>query len=405
MKVNADLSLPAIVHYDEITFVASPSHGVFRGMLDRDGDEVALATTLVRYAPNSSFPSHKHDAGEEFLVLEGTFHDDHGAYPTGTYVRNEVTWMTPEDTHVVVPDTAVHTAKDWSSLSTGGNVRLLYQNAATGEHAWFLVLGPGARVESLDGFDGGEEVFVVAGTVTALYASTSTQMLKYSWLRLPPQAIAKCDPSKTVFRNTSTEEAHVFIKTGHLRRFVGRDCPPRAAAKVDYSQPLDEESYRKIRYEFSEDVLRLPTIMTSLEFSVGGKEVHGFRMIERHYFREELVKSYDFAFGFCIPRSTNTWDAVYSVPALDEDLIQDMVANPYATVSDSFYFVGDELIMHNKAEYKYIVEDRAQSKRSYYDSDDEGDAKERKGAAGSAGAKEAKEAKDAKWSKEDEYDD
>ncbi|ETV77713.1 hypothetical protein H257_08577 [Aphanomyces astaci] len=186
---------------------------------------------------------------------------------------------------------------------------------------------------------------------------------------------------------------------------VGRDCPPRAAAKVDYSQPLDEESYRKIRYEFSEDVLRLPTIMTSLEFSVGGKEVHGFRMIERHYFREELVKSYDFAFGFCIPRSTNTWDAVYSVPALDEDLIQDMVANPYATVSDSFYFVGDELIMHNKAEYKYIVEDRAQSKRSYYDSDDEGDAKERKGAAGSAGAKEAKEAKDAKWSKEDEYDD
>ncbi|RHY06439.1 hypothetical protein DYB36_006402 [Aphanomyces astaci] len=249
-------------------------------MLDRDGDEVALATTLVRYAPNSTFPSHKHDAGEEFLVLEGTLHDDHGAYPTGTYVRNAVT-------------------------------------------------------------------------------------------------------------------------LGH----VGRDCPPRAAAKVDYSQPLDEESYRKIRYEFSEDVLRLPTIMTSLEFSVGGKEVHGFRMIERHYFREELVKSYDFAFGFCIPRSTNTWDAVYSVPALDEDLIQDMVANPYATVSDSFYFVGDELIMHNKAEYKYIVEDRAQSKRSYYDSDDEGDAKERKGAAGSAGAKEAKEAKDAKWSKEDEYDD
>ncbi|KAF0757126.1 hypothetical protein AaE_004370 [Aphanomyces astaci] len=208
-------------------------------MLDRDGDEVALATTLVRYAPNSTFPSHKHDAGEEFLVLEGTFHDDHGAYPTGTYVRNEIgsvhapsighdgclilvklRWMTPEDTHIVVPDTAVHTAKDWSSLTTGSNVRLLYQNAATGEHAWFLVLGPGARVESLDGFDGGEEVFVVAGTVTALYASTSTQMLKYSWLRLPPQAIASCDPSKTVFRNTSTEEAHVFIKTGHLRRFV-----------------------------------------------------------------------------------------------------------------------------------------------------------------------------------------
>ncbi|ETV99374.1 hypothetical protein H310_08087 [Aphanomyces invadans] len=185
---------------------------------------------------------------------------------------------------------------------------------------------------------------------------------------------------------------------------VGRDCPnSRAAPKVDYSQPLDEDSFRKIRYEFSEDVLRLPAIMTSLEFSVGAKEVHGFRMIERHYFRDELVKSYDFTFGFCIPSSTNTWDAIYSVPALDEELIQDMVANPYATVSDSFYFVGDELIMHNKAEYKYILEDRAQSKRSYYDSDDEGDAKGSKG-VGAAGAKESKESKDAKWSKEDDYD-
>ncbi|KAF0697452.1 Aste57867_11859 [Aphanomyces stellatus] len=183
---------------------------------------------------------------------------------------------------------------------------------------------------------------------------------------------------------------------------VGRDCPPKAASKIDYTQPLDEDSFRKIRYEFSEDVLRLPSIMTSLEFSVGPKEVHGFRMIERHYFRDELVKSYDFTFGFCIPSSTNTWDAVYSVPSLDEELIQDMVNNPYATVSDSFYFVGDELIMHNKAEYKYIVEDRAQSKRSYYDSDDE-DSKASK-STGAKGEKKAA-AKDAKWSKEDDYDD
>lgn len=70
-------------------------------------------------------------------------------------------------------------------------------------------------------------------------------------------------------------------------------------------------------------------------FSVGNKEVHEFRMIERHYFRNQvrlffasfasliirqLVKSFDFEFGFCIPGSVNTWDAVYSVPALSEDL-------------------------------------------------------------------------------------
>lgn len=123
-------------------------------------------------------------------------------------------------------------------------------------------------------------------------------------------------------------------------------------------------------------------------------------MIERHYFRNQvrlffasfasliirqLVKSFDFEFGFCIPGSVNTWDAVYSVPALSEDLskillfsdllwlwllhhwrfsvrvlsnccvVEDMLNNPYETQSDSFYFVDNQLIMHNKASYK--VED------------------------------------------------
>jgi hypothetical protein len=114
--------------------------------------------------------------------------------------------------------------------------------------------------------------------------------------------------------------------------------------------------YRKIKYEFSEEVLRLPTIQTSLVFGVGPRELEEFRMIERHYFRDQLVKSYDFTFGFVIPNSTNTWDAVYSLPPMDDDLISDMVASPYETSSDSFYFVGDELVMHNKAEYKYIPE-------------------------------------------------
>jgi hypothetical protein len=34
----------------------------------------------------------------------------------------------------------------------------------------------------------------------------------------------------------------------------------------------------------------------------------------------QLVKSFDFTFGFCIPGSTNTWDSVYSMPPLSEEL-------------------------------------------------------------------------------------
>lgn len=79
-------------------------------------------------------------------------------------------------------------------------------------------------------------------------------------------------------------------------------------------------------------------------------------MIERHYFKNTLVKSFDFNFGFCIPGSTNTWEAVYDIPTLDDALIQDMILNPFGTQSDSFYFVGDQLIMHNKASYRYVTD-------------------------------------------------
>src|SRR3546814_9297056 len=64
--------------------------GVELRMLDRIGGEVARATSIVRYARGRHFSAHTHDGGEEFIVLEGTFQDEHGDYPAGTYVRNPV---------------------------------------------------------------------------------------------------------------------------------------------------------------------------------------------------------------------------------------------------------------------------------------------------------------------------
>jgi anti-sigma factor ChrR (cupin superfamily) len=66
----------------------SPLAGVERRLLDRVGGEVARATSLVRYAPGSRFERHVHGGGEEILVLEGTFSDEQGDCPAGTYLRN-----------------------------------------------------------------------------------------------------------------------------------------------------------------------------------------------------------------------------------------------------------------------------------------------------------------------------
>ena len=88
MLLNADLSQPALVDSEALAWVASPIAGVERRMLERDGDEVARATSVVRYVPGSSFAPHTHGAGEEFLVLAGVFTDDTGDFPARHYVRN-----------------------------------------------------------------------------------------------------------------------------------------------------------------------------------------------------------------------------------------------------------------------------------------------------------------------------
>ena len=102
-------------------------------------------------------------------------------------------------------------------------------------------------------------------------------------------------------------------------------------------------------------------------------------MIERHFFRDKLLKTFDFEFGYCIPNSKNTCEHIYEFPALSEKqsmrlyffsfrfqsalayiqfmtiyvAVQEMIAHPFETRSDSFYFVDNRLMMHNKADYAY----------------------------------------------------
>ncbi len=88
MRINDDLTKPVIIQASALPWIASPAAGVDRRMLFRIGDEVARATSIVRYAPRSVFPRHTHGGGEEIVVLEGVFQDEHGDYPAGSYFRN-----------------------------------------------------------------------------------------------------------------------------------------------------------------------------------------------------------------------------------------------------------------------------------------------------------------------------
>lgn len=225
MQINSDLDQRAVVASNTLPWVPSPLPGVERRMLERDGDEVARATSLVRYAPGSRFSAHEHTGGEEFLVLDGTFSDDYGEFPAGYYVRNPIGsrhaphsddgtvilvklwWTHPGDQEFVRIDT---TREDrWRAASSG--VEVLALHAFGAETAALYRLAPGAVIAARD-LPGGEEIFVVEGAAADSNGAYETA----TWIRTPIGAAPAL---------RATEGARLFVKRGHLR-----DIPPGPAA-------------------------------------------------------------------------------------------------------------------------------------------------------------------------------
>mmetsp|Transcript_17718 Transcript_17718/g.24772 ORF Transcript_17718/g.24772 Transcript_17718/m.24772 type:complete len:189 (-) Transcript_17718:338-904(-) len=116
---------------------------------------------------------------------------------------------------------------------------------------------------------------------------------------------------------------------------------------------FDTDRLRTIEYKFPRSFVECKTVATSLVFKVGEKPVRNFVMVERHYFKGKLVKSWEFKVDFCMPGSVNNWEAMYDLPAMKKDMVDEIVSNKHPSESDSFYFVDGKLVMHNKATYTY----------------------------------------------------
>lgn len=214
MELNADFSRRVVVHSEDEPWKSSPMPGVERRMLDRIGGEVARATTIVRYAPGSKFSAHTHTGGEEFIVLEGVFQDEHGDFPTGTYVRNPPTTShTPgsdEGCTIFVKlwqfdmEDRNQFRKDMAEGLQPGDAGLavaeLHKDIR--ERVSYTVAEPGAVIEASE--PGGIELLVIDGTLT----EADEQLRRGSWLRLPEGAALSAV--------AGPEGARVWMKTGHL---------------------------------------------------------------------------------------------------------------------------------------------------------------------------------------------
>ncbi|XP_056612832.1 protein unc-119 homolog A [Triplophysa dalaica] len=126
-----------------------------------------------------------------------------------------------------------------------------------------------------------------------------------------------------------------------------------AMGSVEDTKDFEPNAGRFVRYQFAPTFLQLRQVGATVEFTIGDAPINNFRMIERHHFRGQLLKSFDFEFGFCIPSSKNTCEHIYDFPPLSEETMHDMILHPYETQSDSFCFVDNKLVMHNKADYSF----------------------------------------------------
>jgi len=218
MKINSEFNQRVVVHSSQTEWLESPMPGVYRRPLDRVGAEVARATTIVKYDPNSKFSPHVHTGGEEFIVLEGVFQDEHGDYPVGSYIRNP-----PQSSHTPGSDEGcVIFVKLWQfDPLDRHNIRIKADEMSAvqdkNQHSISIVhlykdnfedvsiQQWSANSEITIAATDGLEVLVLEGS----FCDGDDTLVQHSWLRLPM--------GESLIANTGHQGARVWVKQNHLR--------------------------------------------------------------------------------------------------------------------------------------------------------------------------------------------
>ncbi|MEE4659044.1 MAG: cupin domain-containing protein [Halieaceae bacterium] len=208
--LNGDLAQWVVVATEGMEWQASPGGHVQRKRVHRVGPaESGQVTSVVRYLPGATFPSHEHPEGEEILVLEGVFSDEQGDWPAGSYLLN------PEGFSHAPFSTAgctlfvklrqypgrdriqqqIQTADlPWlADRQAGREYKLLYQQPGFSDSMRLERWLPATEAITLDWPDGAE-LFVLEGSFTDQLGHHRVG----TWLRLPPGSQQRVSPETAV---------------------------------------------------------------------------------------------------------------------------------------------------------------------------------------------------------------
>ncbi|HEY9181936.1 MAG TPA: cupin domain-containing protein [Gammaproteobacteria bacterium] len=197
-SINGDLTVRVTVDTAKMDWTPSPSGTVWRKRVHLVGPpESGQVTSVVRYEPRSTFHAHAHPDGEEILVLEGVFSDEHGDWPVGTYLLNPEGFrhapFSREGCVIFVklrqyPGRArnhvavVSGELPWQATGRSGvEVRPLYSQPEFADTTRLERWAAGTRLGRIE-YANGAELFVLDGAFT----DEGGSFARGAWLRLPP---------------------------------------------------------------------------------------------------------------------------------------------------------------------------------------------------------------------------
>ncbi|MHA7835647.1 MAG: cupin domain-containing protein [Algiphilus sp.] len=199
-NLNAELDRPVRADTQAMEWSPSPSGTVWRKRVHRAGpEEAGQVTSVVRYDPEAAFPTHDHPDGEEILVLDGVFSDEHGHWPAGSYLLHPEgfrhTPFSQPGCLLFVKLRQYPGARrkyvacqthdlPWQPGDEDGVARkCLYQQEGFSDETWLERWAPGTSVQAR-GYPEGAELFVINGAVE----DDNGALTKGCWMRLPAGA-------------------------------------------------------------------------------------------------------------------------------------------------------------------------------------------------------------------------
>ncbi len=211
INYNIDLSKRVLVYTAKEIFISSSKDRRLIIPLEAEGSASGRTTSIIEYTAGVNFQNHTHPLGEEIFVLEGTFSDENGDYPAGTYIRN------PAGTsHTSFSKKGCMLFIKLNQMDSNDKERVIINTNKTNWHQGYgrLEVMPLAENTALVKWPkdanfvnhshfGGEEILVIKGE----FIDEHGRYPKGTWIRSPH--LSSHNPY-------AEEETIILVKTGHL---------------------------------------------------------------------------------------------------------------------------------------------------------------------------------------------